>query len=84
MLKEIQKNDPGLTSLDGVLLHLNNGDLAALNAAAEKFRFRDRSELLRYALAVIAQADEPIVSIRKNGESTSLTPSKDLLKEEGS
>lgn len=79
-LKEVQKTDAGLATLDGILLNLNNGDLAAVDAAIIKLGFKNRESLLRYALAVIAQTDTPMLYVNKGGEKVALAPSTDLLK----
>ena len=80
MLKEVQKTDTNLTTLDGILLHLNNGDLAAVDTAITKLGFKNREGLLRYALAVIAQTDTPLLYVNKGGEKIALAPNQDLLK----
>jgi hypothetical protein len=80
-LKEIQKTDTNIATLDGVLLNLNNGDLDAVDTAIKKLGFKDRPSLLRYVIAVIAQTDTPLLYVNKSGEKIALAPSVDLLKE---
>lgn len=80
-LKQINPNklpDP----IDGILLNLNNGDLQAVEEAKTKWNFKKPEDVLRYALAVIAQSDSSTIYIVKNGERISLAPGKDLLEEE--
>lgn len=77
-LKEIDKNNPP-QGLDGILLHLNNGDLNAVKVAKEKWRFKKLEDVIRYALAVIAQSENAIVYVTHNGQKIPLTPSEELL-----
>lgn len=79
-LKEVQKTDTNLAALNGILLNLDNGDLVAVDEAITKLGFKNRESLLRYALAVIAQTDTPVVYVNKAGEKIALAPNKDLLK----
>ena len=67
-LKEVNRADPKIAELNGILLNLDNGDLVAVDAAIAKLGFKNRESLLRYALAVIAQTESPIVYINKGGD----------------
>lgn len=80
-LREVQKTDTNIATLNGILLNLDNGDLAAVDAAITKLGFKNREGLLRYALAVVAQTDTPVLYVNKGGEKVALAPSKELLKE---
>jgi hypothetical protein len=82
-LKEVKKTDENLATLKGILLNLDNGDLAAVDTAITKLGFKNRESLLRYALAVIAQTDTPVLYVNKSGEKIALVPNKDLLNETG-
>lgn len=79
-LKEVQKTDTNIATLAGILLNLDNGDLAAVDAATTKLGFKNRESLLRYALAVIAQTDTPLLYVSKGSDKIALAPSQDLLK----
>ena len=59
-LKEIKKEEI-TDDLKGILLNLDNGDLISVDAIKTKWKFKSRQDVLRYALAVIAQSDNPIV-----------------------
>jgi hypothetical protein len=52
----------------------------AVDAAIAKLGFKNRESLLRYALAVIAQTDTPLLYVNKGGEKQALVPSRELLK----
>jgi hypothetical protein len=82
-LREIPKDTINIQEQDGVLLVLNNGDLGAVDEAKRKWNFKKREDVLRYALAVIAQLETPIVYINKGDLKVGLTPSKELIEEKG-
>lgn len=80
-LNEISKENLDKENIDGILLHLNNGDLEILKKIKEDWKFKDNSSVLRYLLAVIKQAENNIIYIiNKDGEKIGLTPSESLLK----
>lgn len=63
-----------------ILLEVNNGDLEALGTIRKKWNFKDEESVLRFALAVLIQAEDNAVSVKtKDGKSTSLRPSDSLL-----
>jgi len=80
-LREIKKDDPTIQALNGILLNLDNGDLAAVDLARNKLGFKDRVAILRYAIAVLAQSDKSILYVDKDGDKIGLAPSRDLLQE---
>jgi hypothetical protein len=80
-LKEIKKDEIS-KDLKGILLNLDNGDLISVDAIKTKWKFKNREDVLRYALAVIAQSENPVVYISKGGEKIPLAPNKSLLEEE--
>ena len=79
-LKEIKKEEI-TDDLKGILLNLDNGDLISVDAIKTKWKFKSRQDVLRYALAVIAQSDNPVVYVSKGSDKVGLTPNKDLLEE---
>ncbi|OFY95231.1 MAG: hypothetical protein A2309_02880 [Bacteroidetes bacterium RIFOXYB2_FULL_35_7] len=66
-------------SSDGILLDVNNGDLQALLDIQKKWGFKSESEVLRYALAIMAQADKQVLYIDKEGSKVGLVPTEDLI-----
>lgn len=66
-------------STDGILFDVNNGDLKALRDIKEKWGFKSEADTLRYALAVVRQAENNIVYIEKDGSKIGLTPSDELI-----
>jgi len=76
-LKKIDASTP--MSSDGVRFDVNNGDLQALLQIKDKWGFKGEAEVLRYALAVLKQAEKQVVYIDKNGAQIGLSPSEDLV-----
>jgi hypothetical protein len=68
-------------SADGVLFDVNNGDLKAILDIKDKWGFKTETDVLRYALAVIRQAENKVVYIDRDGSKVGLTPSEDLIAE---
>ena len=65
----------------GLLFNVNNGDLTALGVVLSKWGFRDEESALRFALAVMKQAEKGVIFIdRGDGTKIGLSPSDDLLK----
>ena len=62
-------------------LTFNNGDFAVLQETVRRLGFRDEESMLRFALAVMAQAEGQIMYIEKQGKKIPLRPSADLLSE---
>jgi hypothetical protein len=78
-LKKIEKNQIGEIK-DGIILNIDNGDLEALKRIKENWNFRDESSVLRYALAVMSQAEDKILFVvNKDGEKSGLTPGEGLV-----
>lgn len=75
--KKITKIDE--KSADGVLFDVNNGDLKAITDIKDKWGFKTETDVLRYALAVIRQAENKVVYIDKDGTKVGLTPNEDLI-----
>lgn len=71
-----------LVNENGLLFNVDNGDLVALRAVLSKWGFRDEESALRFALAVMKQAEKGVVFIdRGDGAKVGLSPSDDLLRE---
>lgn len=66
-------------TMDGILFDVNNGDLKAIMDIKEKWGFKSEADILRYALAVIRQAENKMVYIDQNGTKVGLTPSEELI-----
>lgn len=78
----LRKIDPKVCSpevTDGIVLNVNNGDLEALNNIKDKWNFKSEADVLRFALAVLKQADKQVVYIDQEGSKVGLTPSDDLV-----
>ena len=70
-----------LENESGLLFNVDNGDLVALGAVLNKWGFRDEESALRFALAVMKQAEKGVIFIdRGDGTKIGLSPSDDLLK----
>ena len=67
---------------DGLAFIVDNGDRAAMATIMDKWKFKDEESLLRFALAVLVQADEGIVSVKKSGVETTLRPAENLLRKD--
>lgn len=63
-------------------LSVTNGDLVALKEIKTKWKFKKIEDIIRFALAVMVQSDEPAITIKKGGKDTVLSPTKELLEEE--
>ena len=57
----------------------NNGDLKALQEIQEKWRFKDKSSLIKFAMAVLLRADDNKIKISVSGSETEVEPKADLL-----
>lgn len=76
----VNKTPEAPSEKERILLEINNGDLEALGTIREKWAFKDEESVLRFALAVLIQAEDNAVSVKtKDGKSTSLRPSDNLL-----
>lgn len=75
--KEIKTTEE--KSSDGVIFDVNNGDLNAIREIKSKWGFKSEADVLRYALAVIRQAENKVVYIDKDGSKIGLTPSEELV-----
>lgn len=72
-------------SEDQLNLVIDNGDLDAVRAAAQKLGFRNEESMLRFVLAVLSKSATRSLTITdQNGAKISLSPSSDLLKENNS
>ena len=60
-------------------LKVTNGDIVALKNVKEKWRFKNIEDIIRFALAVMVKSDDQAVTVKQSGESTTLSPSDDLL-----
>lgn len=61
-------------------LTINNGDFMALRDTTQRLGFKSEEDMLRFALAVLAQsATTSITIIDKKGIKISLNPSAELL-----
>lgn len=70
----------GETTIEGTLgqvVEIYNGDWDALKALTEKWHFKDEVSALRFALAVLTEAEDGTLQI---GDST-ISPTKGLLKD---
>lgn len=70
--------------LEEIQLKINNGDLVALKTIQEKWKFKDIESILRFAIAVLVQAEKSRVLIDQKGQPTALSPSDNLLQGESS
>lgn len=73
----LQFNTEGGESLS---VTFNNGDLKALNEIQEKWKFKDKTSLLKFAMAVLLKAGENKIKISVNGTEIDVFPKEDLLK----
>ena len=81
--KEVKIEDSETAKkLPGILLNVDNGDLEALESIKDKWKFKDKESVLRYALAVMSQATDPILYIEKEGIKTGLSPNPNLMLED--
>lgn len=70
-----------LQEQNSLLFNVTNGDSVALKAVVDKWGFKDEESALRFALAVMKQAEKGLVFIDSgDGTKTGLSPSDDLLK----
>lgn len=65
--------------LDEMMLKINNGDLVALKEIQQKWRFKNIESILRFAIAVLVQAEKQRVFIDTQGKPTALEPTETLL-----
>lgn len=63
---------------EGQIVKIYNGDWKALKEITKKWRFKDETSALRFALAVLTQAEDGTLQI---GDDT-VSPSEGLLKNE--
>ncbi|PIR54710.1 hypothetical protein COU74_03075 [Candidatus Peregrinibacteria bacterium CG10_big_fil_rev_8_21_14_0_10_36_19] len=73
---EIQKKIEGEDSL---AIEFDNGDLKALNDIQQKWKFKDKSSLLKFAMAVLLKAEKNTLKISVDGSETEVFPKEDLL-----
>lgn len=81
-LKEIKKED--ITNIKGdlnrIFFYLENGDLKVLDEIKEKWNFKDRESVIRFALAVMSQAKgQALFVMDEKNEKKGLKPSDNLL-----
>lgn len=76
ILREGQEID--VEGTKGQLMKIYNGDWAALQEITKKWNFKDEESALRFALAVLTQAEDGTLQI---GDST-ISPAEGLLKHE--
>lgn len=72
-----QGNETQIEGTSGQVIEIYNGDWSALKAATEKWNFKDEATALRFALAVLTEAEDGTLQI---GDST-VSPQKGLLKD---
>jgi hypothetical protein len=65
--------------IKGEVFNVDNGDLIALNAIKQKWGFKTEAEALRFALAVMQQAENQVVYIEQGGIKVGLAPQAELL-----
>jgi len=76
-----QETNTFTPSAEELALIINNGDLASLRETMNRLGFKDEASMIRFALAVLAQAaTRSITVISQNNARVSLSPSEDLLK----
>lgn len=63
-------------------LHIDNGDLSKLDEVLRKWSFKDYQSLFRFAISVLILTDDKAISIKMNGLEKSITPARDLLKDQ--
>lgn len=68
--------------IKGSAFDVSNGDLNALGEIIKKWNFKSEAEALRFALAVMRQAEDEVVYVDQGGKKVGLTPSDDLLNKE--
>lgn len=75
--KTLQTKTDGGESLP---IDFDNGDLKALNEIQEKWKFKDKASLIKFAMAVLLKAENNKIKISVNGTETEVFPKEDLLK----
>jgi hypothetical protein len=59
---------------------IDNGDLAALDDAMEKWNFLDVASLLRFSVAILRESKEHVVYVPgENGKKIAFAPAENLL-----
>ncbi len=78
MAIEAQGTEKDIKGTPGQAFDIYNGDWEALKKIAKKWKFKDESSALRFALAVLTEAEDGTLQI---GDST-ISPNEGLLKNE--
>lgn len=74
-----QGDETQIENTDGQVVEIYNGDWEALKNLTKKWNFKDEVSALRFALAVLTEAEDGTLQI---GDTT-ISPTKGLLKDGG-
>ncbi len=65
---------------DHLEITINNGDLRALNQIKEKWHFKDKESILRFAIAALTLTEDGyLYAEQKDGTKRILKPAEELL-----
>ncbi|MCK4592155.1 hypothetical protein KAT63_01800 [Candidatus Parcubacteria bacterium] len=81
-INEIKKDSKSIAELEGLLFNINNGDLSVLEKIKEKWKFKDKEGVFRFALAVMVQAENSTLYIQEKNEKKALIPGEGLIVED--
>lgn len=81
-LKYTRVDDPDGTPKAKV--DLDNGDLAALDAAMLQWGFLNQESALKFAIAVLLRANDKEITVSQNGVKIPVEPGENLLKPKNS
>jgi len=66
---------------NNLILELDNGDLTKLDAAMEKWHFKDYQSLLRFVVSMLILNETTSFTLQMDNRQQDVVPSADLLKE---